>query len=202
MNSTLNSNTYPYTNHSFPNTNIRLYNDPTYLSSFSSTPKNTNPNLHRDFYTLTQSSLRALQTISHITFATHNVNGLNSTVKQQMLIEALYDRDLSFCGITDTRLSSSPSKHFYKYDTIYQPYWNPMAAGAFTGGVGLFIKKDFVTYIQAVKSWKDTILCVDLYLEGRIKIRVMVVYVPPVSSQNRSLRKDTINEIKKIIKDS
>src|ERR1700722_5636705 len=71
-----------------------------------------------------------------------------------------------------------------------------------SGGVGLLIKKQFVTFIQSVKSWKDRILYIDLYLEGRIKIQVMVVYVPPTSSQNRSLRKETIKEIKKIIKES
>src|ERR1700722_5191025 len=117
MNSTINENNNQYTNHSFPNTNIQLYNSPAYLSSFSSTPKLTNPNLCRDFYIATQSSLSALPEISHLTFATQNVNGLNSTPKQQMLLEALYDKDLSFCDITDTRLASFPSKYFYKYDT-------------------------------------------------------------------------------------
>ena len=186
MNNTPNRHSNGTTNNLTHQTNIRHFLTSEYINQFSSQTIPTNPDLRKNFYFSNKSSLTELEITSHITIATHNVNGLNSIPKQKLLMQSLNDKCISICELTDTRLTSTVSKHTYKYED-YHPYWNPMSSSGFSGGVGLLIKKELTTYIQSVKCWKDRILYIDIYLEGRIKLRILITYIPPTSLQNKAL---------------
>ncbi|PKY33908.1 hypothetical protein RhiirB3_453203 [Rhizophagus irregularis] len=60
-----------------------------------------------------------------------------------------------------------------------------------TGGVSLFIEKSFAFHVQDFVSHSSRILSVNLYFKGNIKLRIFVIYIPPISDSK--LRSETID---------
>ncbi|PKC52067.1 hypothetical protein RhiirA1_482331, partial [Rhizophagus irregularis] len=60
-----------------------------------------------------------------------------------------------------------------------------------TGGVSLFIEKSLASHVQDFISHSSRILSVDLYFKGNIKLRIFVIYIPPISDSK--LRSETID---------
>src|SRR5205823_1859940 len=57
-------------------------------------------------------------------------------------------------------------------------------------------------YVQRITSWKDRILCADLYMSENKHVKIICTYIPPRFLRNRQLRNDTVQELFKIIKAS
>ncbi|PKY35259.1 hypothetical protein RhiirB3_455829, partial [Rhizophagus irregularis] len=60
-----------------------------------------------------------------------------------------------------------------------------------TGGVSLFIEKALASHVQDFVSHSSRILSVDLYFKGNVKLRIFVIYIPPISDSK--LRSETID---------
>ncbi|GBC51817.2 RNA-directed DNA polymerase from mobile element jockey-like [Rhizophagus irregularis DAOM 181602=DAOM 197198] len=60
-----------------------------------------------------------------------------------------------------------------------------------TGGVSLFIEKSLASHVQDFVSHSSRILSVDLYFKGNVKLRIFVIYIPPISDSK--LRSESID---------
>src|SRR6266498_120223 len=147
-----------------------------------------------------------------LNIATFNINSLNNPLKKVDLLNLLSrdnprstDRlnlNVDILSLIDTRLPMINASYELNQLSNYSAYWNPLSASASSGGVGLIIRKTISKYVQKVTHWKDRILHADLYMAGRRCIKIISVYIPPVSKHNRALRDETINEILRILKNS
>ncbi|CAB4417102.1 unnamed protein product [Rhizophagus irregularis] len=71
-----------------------------------------------------------------------------------------------------------------------------------SGSVSLFIENSLASHVQDFKSISSRLLSVDLYFKGNVKLRIFVVYIPPSSSFDALLRKDTIDLLIKSLIDT
>ncbi|PKY35462.1 hypothetical protein RhiirB3_456288, partial [Rhizophagus irregularis] len=125
-----------------------------------------------------------------------NVNGLrhNSQVKIEQISNFFNLKHISFGGIVDTHLSPKQihflSKRLPDYTVFLSDLDNTKQVKS-TGGVSLFIEKSLASHVQDFVSHSSRILSVDLYFKGNVKLRIFVIYIPPVSDSK--LRSDTID---------
>ncbi|PKB92252.1 hypothetical protein RhiirA5_445395, partial [Rhizophagus irregularis] len=125
-----------------------------------------------------------------------NVNGLrhNSQVKIEQISNFFNLKHISFGGIVDTHLSPKQihflSKRLPDY-TVFSSDLDNTKQVKSTGGVSLFIEKSFASHVQDFISHSSRILSVDLYFKGNVKLRIFVIYIPPVSDSK--LRSETID---------
>ncbi|GBC47762.2 RNA-directed DNA polymerase from mobile element jockey-like isoform X1 [Rhizophagus irregularis DAOM 181602=DAOM 197198] len=125
-----------------------------------------------------------------------NVNGLrhNSQVKIEQISNFFNLKHISFGGIVDTHLSPKQihylSKRLPNY-TVFSSDIDKTKQVKSTGGVSLFIEKSLASHVQDFISHSSRILSVDLYFKGNVKLRIFVIYIPPVSDSK--LRSETID---------
>ncbi|GBC18141.2 RNA-directed DNA polymerase from mobile element jockey-like [Rhizophagus irregularis DAOM 181602=DAOM 197198] len=125
-----------------------------------------------------------------------NVNGLrhNSQVKIEQISNFFNLKHISFGGIVDTHLSPKQihflSKRLSNY-TVFSSDIDKTKQVKSTGGVSLFIEKTLASHVQDFVSHSSRILSVDLYFKGNVKLRIFVIYIPPVSDSK--LRSETID---------
>ncbi|GET56225.1 Tbingi protein [Rhizophagus irregularis DAOM 181602=DAOM 197198] len=125
-----------------------------------------------------------------------NVNGLrhNSQVKIEQISNFFNLKHISFGGIVDTHLSPKQihflSKRLPNY-TVFSSDLDNTKPIKSTGGVSLFIEKSLASHVQDFVSHSSRILSVDVYFKGNIKLRIFVIYIPPVSDSK--LRSETID---------
>ncbi|PKB94344.1 DNase I-like protein, partial [Rhizophagus irregularis] len=125
-----------------------------------------------------------------------NVNGLrhNSQVKIEQISNFFNLKHISFGGIVDTHLSPKQihflSKRLPNY-TVFSSDIDKTKQVKSTGGVSLFIEKSLASHVQDFVSHSSRILSVDLYFKGNIKLRIFVIYIPPISDSK--LRSETID---------
>ncbi|PKY34790.1 DNase I-like protein, partial [Rhizophagus irregularis] len=125
-----------------------------------------------------------------------NINGLrhNSQVKIEQISNFFNLKHISFGGIVDTHLSPKQihflSKRLPNY-TVFSSDIDKTKQVKSTGGVSLFIEKSLASHVQDFVSHSSRILSVDLYFKGNIKLRIFVIYIPPISDSK--LRSETID---------
>ncbi|GBC39586.1 RNA-directed DNA polymerase from mobile element jockey-like [Rhizophagus irregularis DAOM 181602=DAOM 197198] len=125
-----------------------------------------------------------------------NVNGLrhNSQVKIEQISNFFNIKHISFGGIVDTHLTPKQihflSKRLSNY-TVFSSDIDKTKQVKSTGGVSLFIEKSLASHVQDFVSHSSRILSVDLYFKGNVKLRIFVIYIPPISDSK--LRLDTID---------
>ncbi|CAB4443106.1 unnamed protein product [Rhizophagus irregularis] len=114
-------------------------------------------------------------------------------------------KHISFCGIVDTHLSPKQMKFLSKRissHTVFSSNLDYFRNVNSSGGVSLFIENTLASHVQDFKSISSRILSVDLYFKGNVKLHIFVVYIPPSSSADDSLRDDTIELLIKSIIDA
>ncbi|GET64523.1 RNA-directed DNA polymerase from mobile element jockey-like [Rhizophagus irregularis DAOM 181602=DAOM 197198] len=125
-----------------------------------------------------------------------NINGLrhNSQVKIEQISNFFNLKHISFGGIVDTHLSPKRlhflSKRLPNY-TVFSSDIDKTKQVKSTGGVSLFIEKSLASHVQDFVSHSSRILSVDLYFKGNVKLRIFVIYIPPISDSK--LRSETID---------
>ncbi|PKK57107.1 hypothetical protein RhiirC2_798656, partial [Rhizophagus irregularis] len=99
-----------------------------------------------------------------------------------------------FIASLDTHLSPKQihflSKRLPNY-TVFSSDLDNTKQVKSTGGVSLFIEKSLASHVQDFVSHSSRILSVDLYFKGNVKLRIFVIYIPPISDSK--LRSDTID---------
>ena len=157
----------------------------TLTSNINNSPNDTtNPIEHKNF----------------ISFATHNVHGLNHVVKNKQIIENFNLINTDFIGFTETHHKQHQQLQC-KYQEDYMTIWSNNF-NKFTG-VGILIKKKWSNYIHKTYLSNERYLYVDLYLKGHVKMRVIVVYLHANMSEQKQrilLQQELINLINESVK--
>ncbi|GBB96492.1 hypothetical protein RclHR1_27680004 [Rhizophagus clarus] len=125
-----------------------------------------------------------------------NINGLktHSQNKIEQLNNFFSLKHISFGGVVDTHLHPKQmlflSKRLSNY-TVFSSSLDTSQHIRSSGGISLFIKNSLAPHVHTYTSHSSRLLSVDLYFKGNIKLRIFVVYIPPISDQ--ALRDSTID---------
>ena len=106
---------------------------------------------------------------------TQNIQGLNDVTKQQQLLDTMKIDHIDIMGLSETKLSQQRSKHIYTRNQHYDAYFNNDGDQHSTG-VGIIVSKEYSKYIHRAIGYKGRVLYVDLFMKGRIKLRIIQVY--------------------------
>src|SRR6266496_790410 len=143
-----------------------------------STNNQTLENLHRYFSSLNPHHIYTNNTDPILNFACLNVKGLNSPTKQNSLSLLFKDYNLTFLGLTETKLSPSAARFIYNDNPELHTYW-ASSSDSHNGGVGFIISDLFSQHLQKVRKWKGRIISADFYF-SQFRLRLIVTYYPPV----------------------
>jgi len=112
-----------------------------------------------------------------LNIATHNVQGLSSTIKQQQFNAFISNSNYDIIGVSETKLSQKNAQYLLKNvnNTEYTSWWD--SSGKQQGsGVGLLISKSLATHVRKCKSYKGRIIYVDLFFKGKSRLRIIQFY--------------------------
>jgi len=107
---------------------------------------------------------------------TQNIQGLNDVTKQQQLLDAMKIDHIDIMGLSETKLSQQRSKHIYTRNQHYDAYFNNDGDQHSTG-IGIIVSKQYSKYIHRAIGYKGRVLYIDLLMKGRIKLRIVQVYL-------------------------
>src|SRR5271154_372995 len=137
--------------------------------------------------------------------STLNICGLCEKFKQNNLIDTIIKKNISFLGISETKLPPNQASFAFKY-TIKSPYLFYSSSHhehVLGQGVGLLIHENYAKYIHSCKTYKGRIVEVDLWMKGNCKLRIIQTYLPAShDSENRILRKDIEDQLTLHINDA
>src|SRR5688572_17740724 len=135
-----------------------------------------------------------------ITFSTLNVCSIQNIVRSSQTLDLFRILDHDFVGLTETRhVSQLELKIQHKDDSDYVSFWNK-STSTFEG-VGLLIKRTWSSHIFKTHCNHDRYIYIDLLFKGKLKLRVINVYLPS-SNQQKELSIKIQNEIMHLLKES
>ena len=127
-------------------------------------------------YFATQNSDLSQHTLnSSLRIASHNVNGINSPIKQLSLLQSIRHKHIDIMGICDTRLNQKNANFACQSDKNYRTHWTPKLPNNTSGGLGIIIHKHYNRFVQKATRWSDHILTLDLFMSGRNRLRIINV---------------------------
>ena len=135
-----------------------------------------------------------------ISFATTNIRGIGfkDNIKSKQIYDTFKYYKIDFVGLTET-LHNNKVSFRHKNDDFYESFWTNATDKCI--GVGLLVNKYWAKYIQRINNKEDRYITVDLFLSGKVKFRVIVVYAPS-NIQHLEEIKSFNNDILKILDES
>jgi len=130
---------------------------------------------------------------------THNVQGLTDPTKQKQLLDTIYLDNINIMGLSETKLNPTASKYIFKNNQHYKAYFNNDSTSPTGSGVRIVIDNSYAKYIQKINGYKGRMIYIDLYMKGRMKLRIIQVYLPASSTGLREYTLDLYNCIEKTI---
>ena len=147
------------------------------MSNIPTTSNSTNLN---DFPTLTQQQLPEIKDPKQqINFTTHNIRGLNNSVKLQNWIEYCIRENLHLVALSETKLKSKPTSltnPLYKFYTSNFIPSNPLHRETALG-TALMVHKSIQLYIHNINSLLGSAIYIDFFFSNNNKTRVISVYL-------------------------
>jgi exonuclease III len=117
--------------------------------------------------------------------STLNVQGLNSQIKQQQLIDMMDLEHISILGLSETKIPHHQSNFVYKHLPSYTTYFNNESSSPMGSGVGLIISNDYAHFVHIHKGYKGRVYHVDLFMKGHVKLRIIQTYFHANTSNNQ-----------------
>src|SRR5688500_14768491 len=107
---------------------------------------------------------------------TQNIQGLNNETKQLQVLDMMKINNIHIMGLSETKLSHQRSKLIYKRNENYDAFFNNDGDNHSTG-VGIIISKQYAKYVHRSKGYKGRVIYVDLFMKGKVKLRIIQVYM-------------------------
>src|SRR5271154_138119 len=107
---------------------------------------------------------------------TQNIQGLNDPTKQKQIVDLMDLYHIDIFGLSETKLSPTSSKNIYKTNDRYNAFFHNIATSPHAG-VGILISKEYSKFIHKVKFFSGRVIYIDLFMQGRIKLRIIQVYI-------------------------
>src|SRR5438132_9563033 len=122
---------------------------------------------------------------------------MNDINKQIQIIKEIKNNKIHIMGISETKLNYNNAKFLYKNETEYQAWFSKEKTNTMGSGVALIIHNNIAKHVQKVEMIGNRIIYADMYFKGKIKLRVIQVYVN-ASINNKSKREEPVNNTKEI----
>ncbi|HKQ21977.1 MAG TPA: endonuclease/exonuclease/phosphatase family protein, partial [Nitrososphaeraceae archaeon] len=121
---------------------------------------------------------------------TQNIQGLNDPTKQQQVLNQMSIEHIDILGLSETKLNITSSKLIFKNNQQYKAFFNNDSDSPRGSGVGIIISNTYAKYIQKVNSYKGRCIYIDLFMKGKVKLRIMQIYLPATTTNMRSYTSD------------
>ena len=108
---------------------------------------------------------------------TQNIRGLNSPSKQLQIERFFIDKNIAVMGLAETKLTNKAAKYIYNNNNSFQFLYNNKATSPLSQGVGLLISNEYAKFIQKSGGYNGRVVYIDLFLKGRMKVRIIQVYL-------------------------
>ena len=108
---------------------------------------------------------------------TQNIRGLNSPSKQLQIERFFIDNKIAVMGLAETKLTNMAAKYIYHNTTLFQFLSNTKSSSPLSQGVGLLISNEYAKFIQKSGGYNGRVVYIDLFLKGRMKLRIIQVYL-------------------------
>ena len=80
-------------------------------------------------------------------------------------------------GLTETKLTNKAAKYIYNNNNSFRFFYNNKASSPLSQGVGLLISNEYAKFIQISGGYNGRVVYIDLFLKGRMKVRIIQVYL-------------------------
>jgi len=80
-------------------------------------------------------------------------------------------------GLVETKLTNKAAKYIYNNNNSFQFFYNNKASSPLSQGVGLLISNEYAKFIQISGGYNGRVVYIDLFLKGRMKVRIIQVYL-------------------------
>jgi exonuclease III len=117
---------------------------------------------------------------------THNVQGLNTTIKQKQILDMMTSHHVDILGLSETKIKTSQSKIINRLSNNFVTYLNNDSHTPNGSGVGIIISKDYAKYVQVAKGYKGRVIHIDLFLRGHVKLRIIQIYLHATHTGTRN----------------
>jgi len=116
-----------------------------------------------------------------INIATHNVRGINNTLKMQTWIKYCVESNLHIISITETKLKESTTKSLtnplYKiYTSNFVPYKSNQRETSL--GTAIMVCNQLQPYIHKINTLPGTAICIDFFFPNNNKTCIISIYIP------------------------
>jgi exonuclease III len=128
---------------------------------------------------------------------TQNIQGLSSPVKQKQVIDMMTINNIQILGLSETKLSKRQSKLIYFKNDLYKAYFTNDSDSPMGSGVGIILSRDYYRYVHRSSSYKGRVIHVDLFMKGRVKLRIIQLY----SHANFTGTRNSVEELNKYMID-
>jgi exonuclease III len=116
-------------------------------------------------------------TQNFIKLASHNIQGLSTTTKQQQLLTFLELNKIDIMGLSETKLSTANAQYiFSNQPTSGFCSWFNCEGKQYASGVGIVMSKPLAQHVRSCKGYKGRIIYIDLFFKGKSKIRIIQFY--------------------------
>ncbi|PKK58815.1 hypothetical protein RhiirC2_795729 [Rhizophagus irregularis] len=144
--------------------------------------------------------------------ATLNVTGINTSFKQQQILNYMKINKINILTLTETKLKTNSVNILYKKDDVnscanilyknddVNSWWECDDNNHFSNGVGIIMDNTIAKHVQIVKGYFGRLLHVKLFVKGNIRLSILVIY----NYANNAEKENTIElykEIERIIKE-
>jgi exonuclease III len=136
-------------------------------------------------------------TQQHLTIATHNIQGYNTTTKRQLWLDYCISQQFDIISLTETKLAYSQYVHLTLHNDNYKCFMsnnnatNSQHPRESCAGTIILIKQSLTTYIHNIQTLNETTIAIDLYLPNKNKLRIISTYL----LNNLDTNKQTQNQI-------
>ena len=159
---------------------------------------NNNSNIKNNKKETNPSTITYINNILNI--GIHNVRGFTEEHKQRINIHRYKELKYDIIGITETKLNQKKDKITLNNKKTYRSWWTGNEIKNKGAGVGLLIKPELAKHVHNVTKFKGRRISADLYFKGKIKIRIIVLYIH-ANEAEKNEREALISDTVKLIKE-
>src|SRR5436853_4913001 len=91
-------------------------------------------------------------------FLTQNIRGLNTSSKQEQILNFMSAYNVNIMGLAETKLNNTTSKHLYKNNKDYTAYFDSDDDSNRSAGVGLILSKYYNKNVHKVQGYKGRLI--------------------------------------------
>ncbi|CAB4429734.1 unnamed protein product [Rhizophagus irregularis] len=125
---------------------------------------------------------------------TINVSGLNTTLKQEQVLNYMKINKISCLIVTETKLQTTSAKMIYKNNKDITTWWSCDDDNHFSTGVGILMNNDYAKYVIKKDIIEGRALKLTLLLKGKIRFTIIAIY----NFSNNSYKDDILEFYQKL----